>query len=107
MDRHTPLLVAAVTLLLYGCSHAQTQPARFLPASAPGLAEINRQSDEWFKSDAGQRALDNIVSWQNENGGWWKTYDPTIPRPAQLPPSNPANGPPGDNEPYWLANSTN
>lgn len=34
------------------------------------------ESDEWFKTDEGKAALDNIVEWQQPAGGWWKDYDP-------------------------------
>src|SRR5688500_11731740 len=38
--------------------------------------------DEWVTSDEGKFVLPNILSWQNKNGGWWKAYDVTKPRPA-------------------------
>src|SRR5256885_1329439 len=48
----------------------------------------------------------NIVTWQNQNGGWWKRYDPSVPRPAILPPADTHDAPPGDTEDVWRRTST-
>lgn len=55
-----------------------------LPAAAQSVsvAKLTDQPDEWFKGE-GRRIVDNIVTWQNANGGWWKGYDATQPRPDQ------------------------
>jgi PelA/Pel-15E family pectate lyase len=39
---------------------------------------------EFFKTDEGRHIADNILSWQNDNGGWWKGYDVTKPREADF-----------------------
>lgn len=55
--------------------------------SAPGvcaafdLKSLRNPSEEWIRSPEGRRILDNIVSWQNPNGGWWKGFDYDKPRP--------------------------
>jgi pectinesterase len=51
-----------------------------LCASAADVASFSKQPDEWFRSKEGRRILDNVLTWQNDNGGWWKAYDPTKPR---------------------------
>jgi len=48
--------------------------------------DLLKQPDSWFATPQGQKRIDNIISWQNPNGGWWKKYDDTHPRPAILPP---------------------
>lgn len=37
------------------------------------------RDDAWIKSDEGKRILENTLTWQNPNGGWWKNYDLTEP----------------------------
>src|SRR4051794_13580190 len=59
-------------LMLLGCFAAPTI-TRAAPAVVAG--KLTNQPDDWFKSDQGRRIVDNIVSWQNANGGWWKQYD--------------------------------
>lgn len=34
------------------------------------------QTDEWFRSDVGRRAIENVLSWQSEAGDWPKNTDP-------------------------------
>lgn len=62
-----------------------------LTAGSPLLAEpIDRfadRPDNWFNSPDGRRVLDNILTWQNANGGWWKAYDATSPRPRDHHPT--------------------
>ena len=53
--------------------------------SGPLLARAIEQDDAWFTAPAGRNFMDNVVTWQNANGGWWKEYDPDAPRPAQKP----------------------
>src|SRR5688500_18469257 len=90
-------------LLLLVTSFAQAAAPQ---QSLPRLREIAAHKDDWFTTDEGKRILDNIISWQNQNGGWWKFYDPSIPRPAELPPPSTTNGPPGDTEEDWRRTST-
>src|SRR5439155_21011963 len=90
-------------LLCGGCASGRAVP---LPAAAPALEHALRQDDAWFKSDAGRRMAHNIVTWQNQNGGWWKRYDPSVPRPAILPPPDTHDAPPGDTEDVWRRTST-
>lgn len=33
------------------------------------------QSEEWFRSDAGRQAIENVLSWQAEAGDWPKNQD--------------------------------
>src|SRR5690348_11615784 len=57
-------------------------------AAAPRRMEASDQvdrPDEWFTTADGRRIVDNILSWQNANGGWWKAYDASVIRPAELP----------------------
>jgi pectinesterase len=103
--RRDAMLVVALALIVGMCA-AEGALAAKPTISGPVLAQISAKPDEWFKSDEGVRAAENIVSWQNENGGWWKFYDPKIPRPAQLPPSGDDDGVPGDTEAQWRRTST-
>jgi PelA/Pel-15E family pectate lyase len=89
-----------------------------LPIIAPGCssspkttihAKINallKEDDHWFETPAGIEAVNNVVSWQNPNGGWWKKYDASKPRPAVLPPPDMHDAPPGDTEADWRQTST-
>src|SRR5688500_725799 len=69
-----------ILVVLLGCLIA--------PSGAYGadIASFSMQSDEWFKSEEGKRVLDNVLTWQNKNGGWWKAYDATKPRPGAKAP---------------------
>jgi PelA/Pel-15E family pectate lyase len=53
--------------------------------SGPILARALEEDDAWFTSPAGTRLMDNIVAWQNHNGGWWKEYEPDTTRPSTKP----------------------
>ena len=63
----------------------QTAGLRLLPAAwllaaasasaATPLSYLDKP-DGWFRSDDGQRVLDNVLSQQWPAGGWWKAYDP-------------------------------
>jgi pectate lyase len=78
------------------------------PSAAPrvGPPQLVDRPDDWFRSDEGRRIVDNIVSWQNANGGWWKNYDAGHPRPDPLPPARTDDGAPGDTEDVWRLTST-
>jgi len=69
------------------------------------VSKLTDQPDEWFKSQTGKATCDNIVSWQNDIGGWWKSYDATNPRPAAVA-TRPNSGPPGDDDNVWHKTST-
>lgn len=58
----------------------------FLVGVAATAAPV--QTDEWFRSDEGKRAIENVLSWQAEAGGWPKnkatTSEPYSGNPRQL-----------------------
>src|SRR5205823_397583 len=95
----------AVLVMHCRCSQ-DNHSGRYLPPAQTKLRKALQQPDDWFKSDVGRRISQNIVTWQNDNGGWWKKYDPSIPRPMVLPPPNPLDAPPGDEETVWRGAST-
>lgn len=43
------------------------------------------RADEWIRSDEGQKYADNVVTWQNDDGGWPKGYNPNLARAADAP----------------------
>jgi pectate lyase len=45
----------------------------------PGTSAENllKKSDDWFRTDAGRRTLDCILSWQTKHGDWPKNMDTT------------------------------
>ena len=69
------------------------------------VARLVDQPDDWFTSDQGHKSVDNIVTWQNANGGWWKSYDATNPRPPSVA-TRPNSGPKGDDDSVWFKVST-
>jgi PelA/Pel-15E family pectate lyase len=79
-------------------------------AETVDLSKQVNQPDEWFKGE-GRKILDNVVSWQNANGGWWKAYDATKPR-SDAPASSGSNAkkdgkaPASDNQEVWKRSST-
>ncbi len=42
---------------------------------AQQIKALRDPPDEWFTSPEGQRILENILSWQNPDGGWPKQYN--------------------------------
>jgi pectinesterase len=55
-------------------------------SAAPARLDVASQLDKpdaWFASPEGRKILDNVLSWQNPIGGWWKAYDASAPRPAE------------------------
>jgi PelA/Pel-15E family pectate lyase len=46
---------------------------------------INNKPDAWLSSDEGIQQIDNIITWQNPDGGWAKGYDATQPHKAGQP----------------------
>jgi pectinesterase len=63
------------------------------------------EPDAFFTSPPGLAIADNVVGWQNPNGGWFKNYDPTQPRPANIL-DDPKSGPAGDDDSVWHRVST-
>lgn len=49
----------------------------FLTSFLAGFSrsEYSRKSDEWYRSEEGRRAADNILSWQSIHGSWPKNLD--------------------------------
>ncbi len=46
------------------------------------IGDLRKKPDDWFSTDEARQYVDNIVSWQNANGGWSKGYDLENPRAA-------------------------
>src|SRR3954452_14171729 len=47
--------------------------------------KINNKPDAWLASDEGIKQIDNIITWQNPDGGWAKGYDATEPhKPGEV-----------------------
>src|SRR5687768_3438055 len=44
-------------------------------AHAVEMKDLRKPDDAWFTSDEGKRILENILTWQNADGGWPKDYD--------------------------------
>jgi PelA/Pel-15E family pectate lyase len=98
------LSAIALLAVLSACTPTQSRAA---PGQAGPIldAALDRPAT-WFASDEAAQLADHIVSWQNANGGWWKTYDPNVPRPAMLPEPAHDDGPPGDTQADWRRTST-
>jgi PelA/Pel-15E family pectate lyase len=45
-------------------------------ATKPSVDKLTNQPDEWFTAD-GKTIVENVLTWQNLNGGWWKHYEVT------------------------------
>jgi PelA/Pel-15E family pectate lyase len=69
------------------------------------VVRLTDHPDSWFNTDQGRKTVDNIVTWQNANGGWWKTYDATHARPTTVP-NRAESGPKGDDDDVWHKVST-
>src|SRR3954471_15828560 len=93
--------LALVLLLIAAASHA----ADFGVANGVPVSRLTDQPDSWFQSNEGRTTVDNIVSWQNDNGGWWKAYDASNPRPPKVE-NRPNSGPQGDDDNVWHKVST-
>jgi PelA/Pel-15E family pectate lyase len=101
-------IVAGVVVTFLCAASATPVRAAELPPAEPVLSDAMKKPAEWFKSAEGKSLADNIVSWQNPEGGWWKQYDPKMPRPASLAPAGPGGGPApaNDQEDAWRTSST-
>ena len=107
-----PIILFICTIASPVCAAAVAAPAS-APATRPSLPPAQRvleqtlaQPDDYFTSADGIARVQNIISWQNSNGGWWKTYDPTIPRPPDLPTADELRGGAHDHESDWRRTST-
>lgn len=84
--------VAALTLAAHAADSAKVD-----------VSKLTNQPDAWFTSAEGRHVLDDIVSWQNPNGGWWKSYDAETTRPAKVEDKP---GIKGDDDSVWHQTST-
>src|SRR5688500_5682030 len=89
------------TVMAVSCCWCVGAAAAELPPAEPVLSEAMKKPAEWFGSADGKSMADNIVSWQNPEGGWWKQYEPKQPRPADLVRGGPSGG---DDD--WQSGST-
>lgn len=97
-------LPAVVAPLVLAACISQSKGA---PGQAgPILDSALEKPVAWFATDEARVLGDNIASWQNANGGWWKTYDPNTTKPAALPEPAHNDGAPGDTEADWRRTST-
>lgn len=95
------VVVAALVLAMPGRAHAQaTRPAN---ATIEAWRDV---SDDWFATDEGREIVDNVLSWQNPNGGWWKAYNTRTKRPADARPGEGPLAPPNDRATAWETGST-
>jgi PelA/Pel-15E family pectate lyase len=95
---HGILLVLLISLSAAPVAHG---------AAKVDISKLLTRPDAWFTSDEGRRMLDNIASWQNANGGWWKGYDATVPRDEKLHLTDDySKAPAEDNEAVWRRTST-
>ncbi len=80
-------------------------PPRYTNPPGPKIGGYVNRPDSFFHTAEGKTFVDNMVGWQNPNGGWFKNFSYTMPRPAVLP-MNPSSGPPGDDDSVWHQVST-
>jgi len=101
-------MAAAVVTLSWVCICAVNVSAAELPPAEPVLSNAMKQPPQWWATAEGKTLADNLVTWQNANGGWWKQYDPNTPRPADLAPAGLGRGPApsNDQEDAWRSSST-
>ena len=79
MPRITPSISAlCVALLLLAASAARGET----------IDALAGRPDAWPASDEGRRVLDNVVSWQQPSGGWWKAYDVRTAPPDDAAPAH-------------------
>jgi PelA/Pel-15E family pectate lyase len=78
---------------------------RRIDGSGPRIISYVDEPDDWFLTPRGKSVCDNIVGWQNANGGWFKNYSAARPRPAVIA-DDMTSGPPGDDDSVWHKVST-
>lgn len=92
-------------LSVFASARASSRSVAAPGQAGPILDKALEQPADWFKSDEAATLADHIASWQNANGGWWKTYNPNVARPATLPEPMQDDGPAGDTEADWRRTS--
>ena len=60
---------SALLFVLFGSLHAGSPAENLL-----------REPNDWFRTDAGQETLENVLSWQTNHGDWPKNIDTTSTR---------------------------
>ena len=65
-----PQKVFLLTVAFFGCLTMSL-------LAATRADNLNKKKDAWFTSDEGAKALNNILSWQSQHGGWPKNMDTT------------------------------
>ena len=100
---HTNLAVA-IDIVDAGEPATDPQPRYSVPAG-PKIGRYIDRPDSFFLSPEGKQFVDNLVGWQNPNGGWFKNISYLNPRPVVLE-DNPNSGPPGDDDKVWHQVST-
>jgi PelA/Pel-15E family pectate lyase len=96
----------ATAIDIVDASQPATDPQpRYTVPSGPKIGRYIDRPDSFFLSSEGKQFVDNLVGWQNPNGGWFKNISYLNPRPAVLE-DNPNSGPPGDDDKVWHQVST-
>lgn len=102
MRLKTTLSVFVVCLIAFCCA-----PAIYAADEKPVTIENWKDHpDDWFNGDEGKQIVSNIISWQNANGGWYKSYDTRQPRPAEYKPADHPLAPADDRGDTWAKVST-
>jgi PelA/Pel-15E family pectate lyase len=83
MLKSLPLAPRVVAVLLLICTRV----------TAEEVGKIGERPDAWFDDGQGRRVIDNIITWQKSNGGWWKAYDASRPNPAGARAGEDSRGP--------------
>jgi len=102
------LVLLTTVIWTAGCATHPPATQATLPATQPSprrlfIHSLVDKPDAWFTTAEGRRIVDNILSWQNADGGWWKNYDPRNSRGPLRPDPRSA---PGDKDSVWHRVST-
>ena len=96
----------AVAIDIVDASEPATDPQpRYVVSPGPKIGRYVDRPDSFFLSTDGKQFVDNLVGWQNPDGGWFKNFSYTKSRPAAIE-NNPNSGPPGDDDQVWHQVST-
>ena len=99
-------LNSAIAIDIVDASQPASDPQpRYNVPGGPKIGRYIDRPDSFFLSPDGKQFVDNLVGWQNPNGGWFKNFSYVSPRPAILE-DNPNSGPPGDDDQVWHQVST-
>lgn len=99
--------LAGLGLLAIGCAVVTVAAQATQPKPKPLAIEHWRgSSDTWFATAEGRQIIANIISWQEANGGWHKSYDTTVPRSQAKREADGGAGPPSDGVSVWQQAST-